>query len=50
VQNANRIFTRLRLKTLGPLVTGLCLLAYSGWQWHLDQVVLATEGDLILVQ
>lgn len=48
MKNANRIVTTLRLKTLGPLVTGLCLLAYSGWQRHLDQVVPAAEGDLIL--
>ena len=48
MNNANRIITTLRLKTLGPLVTGLSLLAYSGWQRHLDQVVLAAEGDLIL--
>ena len=48
MKNANRIITTLRLKTLGPLVTGLCLLAYSGWQRHLDQVVPAAEGDLIL--
>lgn len=50
MKNANRIITTLRLKTLGPLVTGLCLLAYSGWQRHLDEVVLAAEGDLILSQ
>ena len=48
MKNANRLITTLRLKTLGPLVTGLCLLAYAGWQWHLDQVVLAAERDLIL--
>ena len=48
MKNANRIITTLRLTTLGPLVTGLCLLAYSGWQRHLDQVVPAAEGDLIL--
>gem|GEM_PF-6336223 len=48
MNNANRIIATLRLKTLGPLVTGLSLLAYSGWQRHLDQVVPAAEGDLIL--
>lgn len=50
VKNANRIIATLRLKTLGPLVTGLCLLSYSGWQRHLEQVVPAAEGDLILTQ